>query len=200
MSFTLRPFASGDDLANSRDPIRTNFSVIQSRFDENHVNIDGGAGGGKHSFLQMPEQGSAPTTAAAEGALYTQSAAGSNLFIRNNTDGSSYQLTTMIDASSANFGTAVFTTGNTDAAGWTFLPGGMILQYGTTDGLTTTGNTVITFPVAFPNACLSVTATMRRDTTGSVALGVNSAGTTTFRILNTSSTAGRLAYWMAIGN
>ena len=95
MSYTIRPRPSGDTLVESRDPIRTNFEVIQDRFDENHVGIDNGSGGGKHKFLQMPEQSAAPGTAASnEGALYTKENGFSKtgLYFQEENSGSSLEL------------------------------------------------------------------------------------------------------------
>jgi hypothetical protein len=70
MSYQPRPNPSGDTLRSSRDPIRTNFEIIQNRFEDNHN--DYSSGDGKHKFMQMPEQTSSPTTAANEGALFTR--------------------------------------------------------------------------------------------------------------------------------
>lgn len=204
MSYVPRPNASGDTLRDSRDPIRGNFVILQDRFNENHVNLGGTSGGGKHQFLQMPEnlQNDIPATASNEAGFYAKvgtSPAEANLFFRGESSGFEYQMTKSIAASTGDFANTNFTTGNTNLAGWTFLPGGMLMQYGTTDSLAIKANTTITFPVAFTTGCFSVTASMIRATTGDVALSVNTVGTTTFRILNTSSTSGRKAYWMAIG-
>jgi hypothetical protein len=150
----------------------------------------------------MPEQASAPATASNEAGFYAKvgtSPAEANLFFRGEGNGFEYQMTKAIAGSTTDFSDTNFTTGNTDLAGWTFLPGGMLMQYGSTDSLTKEGNTTITFPVAFTTGCFSVTASMIRSTTGKVSLAVNTVGTTTFRILNTSSTSGRKAFWMAIG-
>lgn len=65
------PPASGGTLSGTRDPIRNNFTQIQTVSNVNHVDYDD-ADQGKHKFLQMPTQGSAPTTAATEGGLYVK--------------------------------------------------------------------------------------------------------------------------------
>ena len=63
---------SGQTLGNTRSPINTNFSLIASVEAVNHVAFNS-SGAGKHKFLQMPEQGvapsGAPTTAVNEGGL-----------------------------------------------------------------------------------------------------------------------------------
>ena len=114
MSYTPKPDA-GDTLVGTRDTIRGNFEIIEDRFNENHVDIDGAAGGGKHKFLQMPEQATPPATAVNEGGLYTKvgtNPAEANLFFRGESSGKEYQLTKTVQADSASFGTNA-TYGNT---------------------------------------------------------------------------------------
>lgn len=81
--------------------------------------------------------------------------------------------------------------------GYTYLPNGMILQWGT-DTTAGAGSTVITFPIAFPNACLNATACIRST----------AAGTSNFSLVyptlsTTQITVGRDgngSYWQAIGH
>jgi hypothetical protein len=87
---------SGQTLGNTQSPIQTNFSIITTAQSVNHVTYDD-ADQGKHKFLQMPEQISAPSTAANEGALYTKvdtaSVPKTQLFYRNESNGTEVQLT-----------------------------------------------------------------------------------------------------------
>lgn len=104
MTYSHRPTASGDTLFASRDPIRTNFIVIQDRFDENHFDIDGGVGGGKHKFLQLPEIPNAeaptiPATAVNEGGVYTQVLNGNTeLYFRRENNGNQVLLSNQVNA------------------------------------------------------------------------------------------------------
>jgi len=68
MTYQPRPFATGDDLANSRDQIRTNFNIINTDFAVNHVAFDE-TDEGKHHRIDMPEQEDFPATPANEGWL-----------------------------------------------------------------------------------------------------------------------------------
>lgn len=108
MSYNPRPNPSGDTLVSSRDQIRTNFEIIEDRFDENHFLLDGGSGGGKHKFIQMPEIPNAqaatiPATAANEGAIYTQTlGANTELYYRRENNGDELLITNQINAA-ANF-------------------------------------------------------------------------------------------------
>ena len=72
MSYDPRPNASNDTLSASKNPIRTNFIILQDRFDENHIDLDGGAGGGNHKFSTYVERtvSNEPTTAANESSVW----------------------------------------------------------------------------------------------------------------------------------
>lgn len=62
MSYTSNIPLSGESLGSTRDRINQNFQQIDTVLAVNHVPFND-AGEGKHKFLQMPEQASAPTTA-----------------------------------------------------------------------------------------------------------------------------------------
>lgn len=84
----------------------------------------------------------------------------------------------------------------TTANGATFLPGGLILQYGTT--ATTGVLTPVTFAIPFPTACYAISA-LRNQTTDTV-LGYQSLTQTGFSLYtNGSSSSGVNFTWMAIG-
>ena len=68
-SWHLILYQSGKTLNQTRNPILQNFTSINSAFNVNHGDF-GAPDAGKHKFLQMPEQGMAPTTAVNEAALY----------------------------------------------------------------------------------------------------------------------------------
>lgn len=96
MTYTANIPLTGESLGSTRDRIRTNFQLIDSVLAINHVAF-GSSGQGKHKFLQMPEQGSPPSTGVNEGGLYTAQDTSSSpqtaLFFRNESNGSSIQLT-----------------------------------------------------------------------------------------------------------
>lgn len=194
MSYIPRPNASGDTLSASRDPIRTNFTVLQDRFDENHVDLDGGAGGGKHKFLQMPEQSSAPATAVNELGVYSKVANSiSELFLRRESSGTEIQLT----------------TGDVRAntRGYTFLPGGVLLQWGIITAPSNGGTVTFTDDsgIDFPNNiwCLTTTAISKvggTSTTHVSAPRKDTVLTTGYTYDWAASTSYVEFYWQAIGN
>lgn len=82
--------------------------------------------------------------------------------------------------------------------GYTFLPGGIILQWGTD---TSTGSTTaINYPKVFPNNAFSVTATRGQGSGSPTFYGVTSVTTTGFDFNASSSSSGVNIRWMAIGN
>lgn len=86
--------------------------------------------------------------------------------------------------------------------GWTKLPNGLIMQWGTID--TSADTTVVTFPYQFPNAVFSVVVTPTEDYTGTVEQANVSGKTTSQFTLSTFSdaVAGPIGFvdWYAIGN
>ncbi len=85
-------------------------------------------------------------------------------------------------------------TNNTGSNGYQYLPGGTIIQWGTVSA--TTGGTTFTFPISFPNAVRSITATANSGSTSQV-ISIGSASTTQVLVYSTSATTP--AYIMAIG-
>lgn len=91
--------------------------------------------------------------------------------------------------------------------GYTFLPGGIIFQWGITPLLAAGSYTTVTFATsnkAFPNACLSVMLTRISDqgtspSANSVFVRDSSVTSTGFQITNTTSSSSQFAYWWAIG-
>jgi len=197
-SYTTDIPISGDTLGSTRDRIRTNFQQNAIVEAINHVAFNE-IGQGKHKFLQMPIQVTAPTTLANEGGFYIKlgaSPAEPNLWFRGQNNGFEYQLTRVNQAQNALFGTFTnYLVGPPSLfGGWTFLPGGLIFQYGTT---TSTGSTnTIDFPIAFTTTDAIVTIT-RASNTGSAA-GVDTITPTSFRFLRGGSNNVQF-YWHAVG-
>lgn len=188
---------SGQSLGETQSVIQTNFSDISDRFDVNHIPYNN-TGGGKHNFLQMPEQAVAPTTLANEAGFYSKEGtnpAESNIFFRGENNGFEYQLTHAVSASTTEFGTNTNYTG-TQNGGWTFLPGGLILQYGRET--TPVNNGTVTFPLVFPsgNAPFSITIGNERFQTFQISSTITSSGFEYTGGFSGSS----VVNWIAIGN
>jgi len=118
-----------DNPSTSQGQILANFQEIDTAFNLNHGNFND-ADQGKHLFMQMPEQSSAAATAANEGAIYTQESALTGV-------------TELVFRRESN-GTEIEFTGSTATAnGWTRLPSGILLKWGTGSG---SGITAVSFP------------------------------------------------------
>ena len=78
--------------------------------------------------------------------------------------------------------------------GYTYLPNGMIFQWGYT-----TGN--VTFPITFPNSCSNVSITSTNTATNGYDYKIAASGLTTtgFSITRDTDDAGVGVYWFAIG-
>ena len=140
-----------------------------------------------------------PATAAGEGSLYTKQATSEALLMESDIfytpDGSTneYQMTRTVTGKFGTFGTN---------PGWTFLPGGLLLQYGKIS-VNAGGTFPVSFSVTFTNVPYSITLAGTRGSTNSAGVFVKN-GTETisgFSIDNTSGTSGGIinCYWMAIG-
>jgi len=192
MTYSITPNA-GDSLGFTRPLINTNFSLIQTAFAVNHIGF-GLSGAGKHKFVVMPVQGSAPTTGASELALYSkQGSAGpgtSALYmIRDGNAGTEVQLST------SSVGNAVAAT-----SGYTWLPGGLFMQWGQVINPGNSGSVVFLTP--FDVTPYSIQLTLARNNSSSVQSAyVNSGGTVNNVQFDFNTTGGSnlLLYWLAIG-
>lgn len=160
-----------DIISVSQGEFLQNFMGLNSAWESNHVAFNA-SGEGKHKFLQMPEQSSAPTTSSNEAALYTKETSSiSTLYFRKENNGTEIQMTNTIDPANP------INPVPNDSDGITFLPGGLIVQFGRRSAASNNG--VITFGTAFPTDCYSVTVTQNTNSTLQ-AVGINGMSTTGF--------------------
>lgn len=176
--------------------IQQNFQQLDTSFGVDHVPFSISDQNGKHQYVhllqsfQSPTVPSVPTVPVGQVAVYQRLDANSlpQLFFKANNRAFEYQLTTEAsDTASEN----VFSQN----PGWTFLPGGLLLQYGSVSA--GPAGTSVTFPVAFSALPYSMTTT-RFSTAASnpVATSISLATDTDFFAVATSTvTVG----WMAIG-
>jgi len=177
--------------------IQNNFSQLNTSFGINHFPFDNNTpNNGKHTFVEMKDSGAIPAPlTGSEGTLYTKTAAAvTDLYYTPDNSTNEYQMTRTISAS---FGTFSSSTG------WTYLPGGLLLQWGKVAG--SSANTIpVVFPVAFTNPAYSVQVIPERaaSSPGDSTLTVIVTGSITtngFTIGNVGSHTMVGWYWMAIG-
>ena len=86
--------------------------------------------------------------------------------------------------------------------GYQKLPSGVIMQWGIQNSIPADGGVDVTFPIAFPTAVGSITATFTGsgiDSSPDFSVHTRNVSTTGFRLSNADQNASRNAYWFAIG-
>jgi hypothetical protein len=104
--------------------LQNNMQQLDTSMAINHFAFsDATANNGKHKFVEMVNNGAIPATAAGEATMYSITNTGvTDLYMTPDNSGNQYRLTNVNAAKIADFGKSKI--------GWTFLPGGMILNYG----------------------------------------------------------------------
>ena len=185
----------GSSLGQTKSTIRNNLDGTFETLGIDHINNNGQPGSnpaGYHNVIHMVPQGSDPVAITGFGQLYSKTIndviSDTALFWETGT-GLIQQLTTNLTPLAAN-------------KGYTFLAGGLILQWGTISttanqsssvNFTTLGN------IAFPNNCFTMTSQLNSSSTTEATLNLYNLTATGFSYVNTSSNA-RTYFWWAIGN
>jgi len=200
---------ANDDLDVSQVDIQQNFLQANVTMGINHYPFDDATiNNGKHKFLDMPAT-TLPVIAAGDAGFYPKTANGATqLFFTPDNSTNEYQLTR---SDAANFGT--FSTSSiypsvpanpSQNGGWTFLPGGLILQYGYVNLLASGSPTPVVYPIAFGASAYSIVATMinqqgNSPSANSVNIKAGSSTNTGFSITTSTSSSAQLVSWIAIG-
>jgi len=195
-----------DQLKNSQPQLLANFQEINTILDVNHVGFNLGDQG-KHKFLQMPRQGIAPATDATDLGLFAFLGANSGvseLNFRRQSNGASIP----------------FTEGVLASPGWTILPCGLVVKWGTitinAGPYNTTQSQVVAYPVenirAFTQPALFTffsDAFSGNTRFSAFAYSINTAGLNTnlqfnFRYSSLTKDSGNTAVpitvnWLAVG-
>lgn len=184
------PSADVGDMQQNTKTIANAIAV--DHFGFNNINC------GKHNQVTMPSRGAAPATVAGSGDLYvnTDSAGQQALwFVRDGFPLSNVQLTT-----------SKILAPTVASNGVTFLPGGLLFQWGSSPIAANPAATVITFTQPFTNAASVYSITVSRITadTGTTAQEIRivagSVAANQFSVVSSSSSAANVIYWMAIGS
>lgn len=189
-----------NDPADDQPKIKDNFANINSLFNVNHY-LPGSVNNGKHEKVEMPTAGTKPPSGlvASEATLYGKSANGaSQVFFTPDTTNDEYQLTRAITASFAKFSTNTALASANGNGGWTFLPGGMLLQYGSFNPNTSIN---VSFPISFTGTPYSVQLTGSADnnSTFRAAVSTGSLSSSGFTFEGSVSSHWNPIYFVAIG-
>lgn len=175
--------------------LQNNFRQLDISFGLNHIKFSVGPDNGKHTYVEMVNNVTIPAGLAAnEVTLYTKTTSSvTDIFVTPDNSANEYQLTLSDSAHFASFGADINysppVTGQN--GGWTFLPGGLLLQYGTS----TSG--IVVFPIAFKAASTPIVNVTPEDNSNG-GFGIQSPITNTgFTV--TASPSGLKYNWTAIG-
>jgi len=179
--------ATNNDPSQDQPNMRINNDSIYNLVGVDHINF-GNANNGKHKQVQLQTGNIPPGLINGFETLYAKVAAGNGeLFFTRGLSGTEIQMTGPGAPSII-------------ANGSTFLPGGLILQWGTYVAVATTA-TSKNFNSVFPNNCFGVWANMQKLTSQTSVDTVYCYGFTpaAFTYFSTSSGV-RTVNWIAIGN
>lgn len=182
----------GSSLGQTKAVIRNNLDGTFQTLGVDHVNNNGQPGSnpaGYHTVAHMVPQATDPAAITGFGQLYSKTltfnSTNDQALFWETGQGLIQQLTTNITPLAAQ-------------TGYTFLPGGIILQWGVT---TSTGSsTPVLFPFTFPAAAFSAVATRHQNSSSDTSYGITSLVTTGFTFTANSSASGIIIFWFAIGN
>lgn len=184
--------------------IRNNFTQLNTSFGLNHIQFSVGPNNGKHTFVEMVNSSTIPAgLTSSEGTMYTKLLSGtSQLFYTPDNSGNEFQLTNVSSVQFARFGTNTNYTG-TQSGGWTFLPGGLIMQYGSIITTPNGGTATITFPKPFLSQVYNIQLSFNRTDPSSVVQTVrvsnfSSASLSSFNFYSGSNN-NTPVFWTAIG-
>lgn len=214
MTFNPNIPQATDLLSDSQGQLQSNNQALNTTFSRNHIALNVATDNGKHKFVEMPVSSGIPTPvpglSGTSGTVYTRTVAGeSQLFYTAGSTGRQYQLTFTDNSTFSKFSTNTTyqASGGSNAqvtGGWTFLPGGMILNYGSATDLNPGGSKTIKFAKAFPNACFSVTCTPRTTSTiggGNHDWDVSNVIVNQFNlVINGNYNSSDTFYFFAVGN
>lgn len=197
-TYTLGYPPDGSSLGQTKVVIRNNLDGTFQTLGVDHVNNNGTNGSltgnaGTHAQAQFLNRPTVPGGLSnGYETVYSKSTTGQGeLYFTRGSTGVEFQLTAGPN-STTNFGAA---------NGWTFLPGGIILQWGIKNSTGGSGQ-VVTLPTAFPNNFFSAQATMIRNSSNVDAIysTTNPTVGVVTQIVFRDTSSGNPFYWLAIGN
>lgn len=194
MSYTTGIPRSGQSLGNSRPQVQGNFDYINTAFAINHVAFNS-SGFGKHKFVDLVEGLPDPVPAGGTNTVFSKVGgvfALGELFYVRGAGGTPIQMTNGNILANAN--------------GYSFLPGGILVQWGSTTS-SGTGTRNVNFVadgnINFPTACWHVFAQTHITNVSNGIVWTTANISTTGFALGTNpevTPSGTSFSWFAIGN
>jgi hypothetical protein len=192
MTFTGGIPQPGQSLGQTQAAVNNNFANYFNAFSVNHVqpNGNGTYPQGKHTFCEFVSQAQAPATATAEVAEYCRTIAGvAQLFLQKEN-----QLAGASDIQMSRVDTGTLSANR----GYSFLPGGTIIQWGRDGFAGTAVAKTVTFPIPFTANIFTVYAFPIGF--NNIFHGDNETLIDVIISRNTGTGSGQNFWWLAIGN
>lgn len=194
-TYTLGYPPDGASLGQTKVTMRNNLDGTFETLGVDHINNNGQPGNqpaGYHNVIHVVPQGMNPGTVSRIGQLFTKT------FNSFSTDEALFWETGngLIQQLTVNFTPLAASTG------YSFIAGGVILQWGTTGASSTT--VPVTFPIVFPNALFNVQVTRLHNSsspgsTFSYWVNSDNYNASGFQIINNDGHTWQYQ-WFAIGN
>lgn len=203
----------GDLLSDSQSDLLNNFITADAVMGINHYPFsDGTSKEGKHKFVELVNNVTAPSTVNNEGTLYARPfspSADTDLWYKSDANTFEYQLTRVNTVKNGLFANNTNYPQTPSVAdqfgGWTFLPGGIFLQYGIGNVASKGTSTTFKYPISFTGIPFSITLSIisqdasNNPSANNVFIKPGSVTTTQFVVVNSSGSSSQQIYWMAIG-
>jgi hypothetical protein len=208
ITYNLNIPASGNNPSDDQPLMDVNTNAVNTILAVNHYSFNE-TNGGKHFQVDMPTQGAEPTPASGvlsgEGCFITNTVTAGTTEEFYQADGQTdlYQITRTNHAFFSLFGDNTNNYNSVGAdftGGWTFLPGGLLLQYGFVNDPEEEDFDTVQFPVTFTTGCFSITTTAVRSSTNVDTIYIKSVSASSFQYFNTSDGGITGFYWIAIGS
>lgn len=184
IGYNLNIPAANNNPSQDQPKMQTNTNAINTLISLDHFTF-ADSQAGRHKQVTLTNE-AAPGLGGGNGVLYANLADGQSWPFWQNALGS-FQL---VGANTA-----------TPNNGTVFLPGGIILKWGSTTAVTSSGSTPVAFTPAFPTAVFSVQATVVTDDNSTIRFSLlNDATSAGFTTTQTSSSHFTRLYWFAVGN
>lgn len=202
MTYTPGVPQSGQTLGETRPNILTNFTLINQAFGANHVPLTTNATG-LHTHVDMTAQAANPNPPATIVSHYSKQVSGiTEWFFQREQSG-----VPPGDVIQMSAGTATSTGVYPNSKGTTFLPGGLMVKWGSTPvvaGILQGSFTQLFAPLGlgnFPNGVLTAFLSCNAPIADKTILSIFSLTTTQIGVAyNHNPTSAFTAFWVVIGN
>lgn len=188
MSFPFNPNIPNANNAPKNDQplMQQNNQTLNTALQIDHYFNNTGKDG-THKQITLTNEG-APGLGTGNGVLFANLANGQSWpFWQNGAAGSPFQ---------------IFGASSTVANGYSTLPGGIIIQWGSITGAPIANNQAVGFPLTFPTAVFSITLGPASNSTSdkTISIKTGTVGTGGFNVSCSGSSSFQTLYWLAIGN